>query len=55
MYIALVDFTKAFDTVDHDLVYAILGKLGCPAKFIRIIKEIVYKCSYIQDLSSMVN
>ena len=37
MYIA---FTKAFDTVNRDLLYGILGRLGCPAKFVRIIKEL---------------
>ena len=40
MYIAFVDFTKAFDTVNRDLLYGILGRLGCPAKFLRIIKKL---------------
>ena len=40
MYIAFVDFTKAFDTVNRDLLYGILGRLGCPAKFVRIIKKL---------------
>ena len=40
MYIAFVDFTKAFDTVNRDLLYGILGRLSCPAKFVRIIKKL---------------
>ena len=40
MYIAFVDFTKAFDTVNRDLLYAILVRLGCPAKLVRIIKKL---------------
>ena len=40
MYIAFVDFTKAFDTVNRELLYGILGRLGCPAKFVRIIKKL---------------
>lgn len=40
MYIAFVDFTKALDTVNRDLLYSILGRLGCPAKFVRIIKKL---------------
>ena len=53
MYIAFVDFTKAFDTVNRDLLYGILGRLGCPAKFVRIIKNCIQM--FMQDLSSMVN
>ena len=40
MYIAFVDFTKAFDTLSRDLLYRYLGRLGCPAKFFRIIKKL---------------
>ena len=40
MYIAFVDFTKAFDTVNRELLYKILGKFGCPPKFIRMIKKL---------------
>ena len=53
MYIAFVDFTKAFDTVNRVLLYGILGRLGCPAKFVRIIKNCIQM--FMQDLSSMVN
>ena len=40
MYIAFVDFSKAFDTVNRNLLYRILGRLGCPAKFVKIIKKL---------------
>ena len=40
MYIAFVDFAKAFDTVNRELISIILGKLGCPPEFIRIIKKL---------------
>ena len=40
MYIAFVDFTKAFDTVNRDLLYKHLAKFGCPPKFIRMIKKL---------------
>ena len=34
---SLVDFTIVFNTVSRDLIYRILGRLGCPAKFVRTI------------------
>ena len=40
LYIAFVDFVKAFDTVNCELLFIILRKLGCPPKFIRIIKKL---------------
>ena len=38
LYLGFVDLTKAFDTVDRELLWAILSKAGCPDKFIRMIK-----------------
>ena len=39
--IALLQYNqKAFDTVNRELLFIILIKLGCPAKFIRIIKNL---------------
>ena len=35
-----MDFVKAFDRVNRDLLFIILGKLGCPPKFIRIIRKL---------------
>ena len=40
LYIAFVDFVKAFDTVNRELLFIIIGKLGCPPKFITIIKKL---------------
>ena len=39
LYIVFVDFTKAFDTVNRDLLFQILSKLGCPPKFVRVLKN----------------
>lgn len=35
LYIAFVDFTKAFYTVNRELLFSILSKLGCPPKLIQ--------------------
>ena len=40
LYIAIVDFTKAFDTVNRELLFIFLGKLGCPPKFVWIIQKL---------------
>ena len=40
LYIAFVDFIKAFGTVNRELLFIILRKLGCPPKFIRIMKKL---------------
>lgn len=40
VYIAFVDFTKVFDTVNHELFFIILGKFGCLPKFIRLIRKL---------------
>lgn len=39
LYIIFVVLTKAFDAVIHDGLSAILAKLNCPLKFVRIIKS----------------
>ena len=36
--IVFVDFVKAFDTVNRELLLIALGKTGCPPKLKRIIK-----------------
>ena len=36
LYLAFVDLTKAFDTVNRDLLWNILRKFGCPPTFIAI-------------------
>ena len=40
LYIAFVDFVKAFDWVNRELLFIILGKLCCPPKFTTIIKSL---------------
>ena len=40
LHIVFIDFTKAFDSVNRDMLFKILGKLGCPPKFTRIIKKL---------------
>ena len=30
LFIAFIDLTKAFDTVNRDLLWQVLGKFGCP-------------------------
>ena len=38
LHLGFVDLAKAFDTVDRDLLWAMLAKAGCPDKYIRVIK-----------------
>ena len=39
LYLAFVDLTKAFDTVNQDLLWNILRKFGCPPTFIAILQQ----------------
>ena len=38
LYVAFVDLTKAFDSVDRDLLWSILLRFGCPPKFVKLIR-----------------
>uniref|UniRef100_A0A5F8GML3 Reverse transcriptase domain-containing protein n=1 Tax=Monodelphis domestica TaxID=13616 RepID=A0A5F8GML3_MONDO len=38
LYIVFIDLMKAFDTVNRDALWVILSKLGCPAKFVKLIQ-----------------
>jgi len=38
LYMAFIDLTKAFDTVDRELLWEVLARYGCPPKFIRLIR-----------------
>ena len=38
LYIAFIDFTKAFDTVNGQLLFSLLEKSGCPPKLISMLK-----------------
>ena len=40
LYQVFVDLTKAFDTVNRDALWKILGKLGCPPTFVNMFKEL---------------
>ena len=38
LYALFVDISKAFDTVDRQALWKVLGKFGCPSKFTNLIK-----------------
>jgi len=40
LYAAFIDLTKAFDTVSRDGLWKILQRLGCPPKFLTIIRQL---------------
>ena len=40
LYQVFVDLTKAFDTVNRDALWIILGKIGCPPTFVRMFQEL---------------
>ena len=40
LYALFVDFTKAFDSVNRAALWTVLGKFGCPRKFVNIIKSL---------------
>ena len=39
LYTTFVDLTKAFDTVSREGLWKIMGKFGCPPKFITIVRQ----------------
>ena len=39
IYMAFLDLTKAFHTVNRDLLWKILHKFGCPPTFIAILQQ----------------
>ena len=40
LYAAFVDLTKAFDIVSRDELWKILARLGCPPKFLTILRQL---------------
>ncbi|XP_026502255.1 craniofacial development protein 2-like, partial [Terrapene carolina triunguis] len=38
LYAVFIDLTKAFDTVNREALWTILTRLGCPRKFVQIIR-----------------
>lgn len=39
LFMAFVDLSKAFDTVQRDLLWDILLRFGCPSKFVNILRQ----------------
>jgi hypothetical protein len=39
LFMTFVDLTKAFDTVSREGLWKIMGKFGCPDKFVRIVRQ----------------
>ena len=39
LHLLFIDLTKAFDTVNRTALWSVLHKLGCPPKFIQIIRS----------------
>ncbi|KAA3672493.1 uncharacterized protein DEA37_0012357 [Paragonimus westermani] len=37
LYALFVDFTKPFDSVSREALWTVLGKFGCPGKFVRLL------------------
>ena len=40
LYAAFVDLTRAFDTISRDGLWKILVRLGCPPKFLTILRQL---------------
>ena len=40
VYLACIDLTKAFDSVNRDALLACLARLGCPSKFVNITRQL---------------
>ena len=38
LFLAFIDLTKAFDTVNRDLLWDVLAKFGCPAHFLSVLQ-----------------
>ena len=47
LYLAFVDLTKAFDTVNQDIFWNILRKFGCPPTFIAILQFHTGMCAQV--------
>ena len=40
LYMVFIDLTKAFDSVNHEALWQVLGRLGCPSKFVNLINQL---------------
>ena len=39
MFMAFVDLSKAFETVQRELLWDVLLRFGCPNKFVNILRQ----------------
>ena len=49
LYAAFVDLAKAFDTVSRDGLWKILARLGCPPKFLSILRQLLKHKGSLSD------
>lgn len=40
LYVAFIDLAKAFDTVNRELLWAVLEKFGTPLKFLAVLRQL---------------
>ena len=40
LYHCFIDLSKAFDTVNREALWVVLGKCGCPPKFVNMVKSL---------------
>ena len=40
LYMVFIDLTKAFDSVNRDALWKVLQKMGCPPKFVSLVKQL---------------
>ena len=40
LYVAFIDLAKAFDTINRELLWAVLKKFGTPPKFLAVLKQL---------------
>ena len=40
LYICFIDYTKAFDCIDHDKLWSALRELGVPAHMVQLIRSL---------------
>ena len=51
LYINFIDFEKAFDSVDRDVIWILMHHYGIPAKFVTLIQQVYeyYTCEVIHN------
>ena len=40
--VVFIDLVKAFDTIRHEFLFKLLGKIGIPEYLIQVIKKIIF-------------